>query len=277
MFARQATLCSSLVISALLAAGLSASASAQEAPAVGAKAEEQPFKVHKIYFETNASACDMGIQVAFDSDGVQTATIRDPNGQVIHVVRAAGGLLGVGGQTEGFLESIEPVIPQLVHANKDCVPDRDEGSMSLSKIRQLFPEGRYEFEGTGPDGTKFDDEDELTYDIPDGPVLLSPRNRTGVNSRIPLTIRWKPVTRTIPGLLPNGQQNGVEIIAYQVLVYDANAGESPREFNVTVAGSQNSVTVPVQFLEPHTDYKIEVLAIEKSDNQTITEGAFSTQ
>jgi hypothetical protein len=37
------------------------------------------------------------------------------------------------------------------------------------------------------------------------------------------------------------------------------------------------VTVPPEFLEPNTDYKFEVLAIEAGGNQSITEGEpFST-
>jgi hypothetical protein len=35
--------------------------------------------------------------------------------------------------------------------------------------------------------------------------------------------------------------------------------------------------VPEEFLEDGTEYKFEVLAIEASGNQTITEGAFETE
>ena len=34
-----------------------------------AVAAEEPFKRTNIHFETNASACDMGIQMSFDTDG----------------------------------------------------------------------------------------------------------------------------------------------------------------------------------------------------------------
>ena len=79
----------------------------------------------------------------------------------------------------------------------------------------------------------------------------------------------------MPGLPePAGNPN---IIGYQILVYDANAGESPQEFNVTVPGWKNSVSVSGQFLRWNTGYAIEVLAIEESNNQKITEGYFCTK
>ena len=36
------------------------------------------------------------------------------------------------------------------------------------------------------------------------------------------------------------------------------------------------VTVPGEFIQAKREYKFEVLAIEKSGNQTITEGSFKT-
>jgi hypothetical protein len=259
---------------ALLAPGLMV---AHYAQAAEPPETEGPFKVAKIYFETNASACDMGIQIVFDTDGIAEGEFKDPHGRIIHAIRAAHGLHAVGGQTEGFLESVEPVITDLVKANRRCKPDPDEPRATLDEIRQMFPPGPYDFEGEAADGTALKDKDALTYDIPDGPDLGSPDGRVGVNPDAPVKITWKPVTLTIPGLLPNRQQRPVTITGYQVLVYDANAGEAPPEFNVTVPPSETSVTVPVQFLLPGTEYKIEVLAIEKSGNQTITEGTFSTR
>ena len=35
-----------------------------------AAAKPQPFKLTNIHFETNSSACDMGIQISFDTDGI---------------------------------------------------------------------------------------------------------------------------------------------------------------------------------------------------------------
>ena len=116
-------------------------------------AQDLPFKVAKIYFETNASACDMGIQIVFDTEGIKSAEFRNPDGDVIHTVNARNGLFGIGGQTEGFLESVEPVIRELVSKN-DCKPDPEEPVISLTRLRHLFPPGRYEFSSVAKDGTR---------------------------------------------------------------------------------------------------------------------------
>jgi hypothetical protein len=240
---------------------------------------EVPFKLARIYFETNASACDMGIQIVFDTEGIKSGKFSDPDGKTIHEIRARTGLEAIGGQTEGFLEGVEPLILELVDA-ADAACDPEPGDLldaiSLEDVREFFPAGLYEFEGNSVDGEYFDGEAELTYDIPDGPVLGAPDGEDDVDADAALEITWSPVTMTIPGLLPGGAQVPVTIIGYQVLVFDGNAGEAPQEFNVTVPGDQTSVTVPAQFLQPDTEYEIEVLAIEQSFNQTITEGSFTT-
>ena len=46
-------------------------------------------------------------------------------------------------------------------------------------------------------------------------------------------------------------------------------------FNADLPSSVNSVTIPSEFLEPGTKYKLEVQAIEKSGNQTISEITFT--
>ena len=74
---------------------------------------------------------------------------------------------------------------------------------------------------------------------------------------------WNPVTGP----------PGIEIVAYQVIV----EREDPlRTFSVTVPASVTSVTIPPEFLEPGTEYKVEVLAIEAGGNQTISELDFET-
>ena len=261
--------------STMLLVGVAAGLGVHSAHATKHVPQVLPFKVAKIYFETNASACDMGIQIVFDTEGIKYGEFKNPSGDTIHTVSARNGLFGIGGQTEGFLESVEPVIRELVSANHDCEADPEEPIITLSRLRHLFPPGRYEFFGVAKDGAKFKDADRLTYCIPDGPVLGNPNGLDNRPADQPLTIHWQPVTQTIPGV-PNGCRQPLSIVGYQVLVYDANAGESPQEFNVTVPGDQTSVTVPSQFLQPRTEYNIEVLAIEASGNQTITEGSFST-
>ena len=60
------------------AAGIALAATAIT-PATAAPPE--PFKQTNIHFETNASACDMGIQLSFDTDGITEGEIEDPKEQ----------------------------------------------------------------------------------------------------------------------------------------------------------------------------------------------------
>jgi hypothetical protein len=46
--------------------------------AYGAPAGTEPFKVANIHIETNASACDMGPQIKFDTDGITKGLSRRP-------------------------------------------------------------------------------------------------------------------------------------------------------------------------------------------------------
>jgi len=135
----------------LLAGTVAACAMAPEALA-GPK-EEEPFKLARVYFETNGSACDMGIQILFDTEGIKTAKFIYPNGRVIHEVRAREGMLDIGGQTEGFLEVVEPVIEELVCGSEvygeegHCDPDEEDwaDAITMDDILEMFPPGEYDF------------------------------------------------------------------------------------------------------------------------------------
>ena len=53
----------------------------------------------------------------------------------------------------------------------ECEPDPEEDMISFADLQEAFPAGFYEFEGRSADGEIYDDEAELTFDIPAGPVL----------------------------------------------------------------------------------------------------------
>ena len=85
-----------------------------------------------------------------------------------------------------------------------------------------------------------------------------------------VVIDWEPVTNAFPGTsLP------VTVVGYQVIVERVKP-QPVRVFDVTLPATVTAVTVPDEFIEPNADYKIEVLAIEQSLNQTITESSFKT-
>lgn len=63
-----------------------------------------PFKITNIHFETNASACDMGIQIAFDTNGLTMGEVEAPNGRVVYRFGSVRGMEGTHDVTEGFQE-----------------------------------------------------------------------------------------------------------------------------------------------------------------------------
>jgi hypothetical protein len=89
-----------------------------------------------------------------------------------------------------------------------------------------------------------------------------------------LVISWGAVTKKIEG----SGAGDLVIVAYEVIVERTDndqLGDALRTFDIKLPATADpiqSVTVPPQFLEPGTEYKFEVLAINKGGNQTITEG-----
>jgi hypothetical protein len=258
--------CAKALLAVLVAAGLMCGTVVQATLAAPAPAE--PFKVASIHFETNASSCDMGIQARFDTEGVTAGTITAPNGQVFYNFVAKGPLKAIGGQTEGFLEVVEPQIPELVSA-LGCEPSTEEGVLSLADLFDEWPAGAYTFKASRGTST-LESQATLTHLIPAGAEIASPADGAVVPDKA-LLIEWNAVTEAIlPSLGP------VNIVGYHVLVEEAGAEVSPT-LDVDVPSSETSVTVPAQYLKPNTVYRFEVLSTEASGNQTISEGFFCTK
>ena len=207
-----------------------------------------PFSAAKIIFEVNASDGDAGIQVFLDGEPWKIVKIFNPDKVQIAEFQGKGNLEGFG-LTELFSESNEP-------------PFED---FPLQDVLALFPEGKYEFKGTTVEGASLKSMATLSHVIPCGPVITSP----GVLDPDMAEIEWTEVTNELdPSTEECGGSTDLDIVGYQVIV---------GTFQVTLPASATSVTVPPEFLEPNTMYLFEVLAIEASGNQTITEGSFETE
>jgi hypothetical protein len=200
----------------------------------------KPFKEARIYIEYNESANDLGFHVSLDAEDWESLEIRAPNGTTIFEVESAGGYTDLG-LTELFFEGAEP--------NLDDFP--------LEDLLDRFPEGRYRFIGTTVDGRSLSSTALLSHAVPAGPVVST---NVLPNS---ITIHWAPVTGPA-AILPDG---GVTIAGYQVIV---------ESFQVTLPATSTQVTLPAQFAASlgSGEHLFEVLAIDASGNQTITEGAF---
>lgn len=203
-----------------------------------------PFSAAEVFFEINATDGDAGIQVFFDAEGWKDVKIFDPDGKVF-MVKVKKSLKEIG-LTELRFESEEPGFDE----------------MPLDEFLALFPPGTYRFVGKTVDGERLEGAATLTHAIPDAATILAP----AMDEVLPeenVVIRWNGVAN------PPGSQ----IVGYEVIV----EREDPlRTFTVLLPASARAVTVPEEFLEPGTDYKFEIIAIETSGNKTIVESTFST-
>lgn len=205
-------------------------------------AAQKKLSITKIYFEFNSSANDLGVHVFLDGEDWRTLKIVDPAGTTIFEVEGKGAYAKLG-LTELFFEGAEP--------NLADVP--------LEELLASFPEGRYRFRGETVEGDDIVGTGTLSHAIPDGPSNVSAVVGPGDS----LVIQWDQVTGPPAGF----PDRTIHIVGYQVIV---------GAFQVTVPSTTTSVTVSPEFAESLGSglHLFEVLAIEASGNQSITEGSF---
>jgi hypothetical protein len=193
--------------------------------------------------EVNATDGDAGLQLFLDGEPWRSMHVTSPSGRTIVDVNTRGRLARYG-LTELFSESSEPPFERF----------------PLSRFKRLFPEGRYRLAGTTVEGRRLVGTARLSHDIPEGPEITAPAAGASV-ARDDLVAAWKPVA----------ERGGIDVTGYRAIV----EREDPlRVFSADLPASATSVTVPREYLEPGTDYKVEVQAIEASGNQTLTEVEF---
>lgn len=209
-----------------------------------------------IIIEVNETDGDAGFQVFLDGEGWRHARVFDPQGRQIFQVHVSGGIRDIGGGTELFMETEEPEYEDL-----------DE----LQELIELLDEGEYTFMAKLEGGETAIGTADLTHVVPAGPELVTPvpaEEECATDVLFDMAvIEWYPVTTQITG------DPGIVIEAYQVIVENE---DTELEFIAEVPADVTMVTVPPEFLEPGTEYAFEVLAIEESGNQTITESCFET-
>jgi hypothetical protein len=201
------------------------------------------FDIARIYIEYNSSANDLGFHVSIDGVNWRSLKILNPAGATIFEVEGRAGYRNLG-LTELFFEGAEPSLDEF----------------PLERLLALFPEGRYRFLGTTVGGSRLTSRATLSHAVPDGPSVSADVFGDTV------IIRWDPVTGP-PEDFPEAE---IEIAGYQVIV---------DTFQVTLPASSTEVTLPREFVESlgPGEHAFEVLAIEASGNQTITEGTFETE
>lgn len=214
--------------------------------AAGTGSKPVPFEEASLIVETNATAGDAGLQIFLDHEPWKSISISLPDGTTILDIQTQSALEGYG-LTELFSESSEPPFEEF----------------PLEEFKQLWPAGEYTFAGETIDGVKMESSVTLTHDIPAGPEVLAP-TKNGTVPADQVVVQWQPVT----------EPAGIDIVAYQVIVETAKG--PLRVSDVKLPATETELSVPAQFLAPATRYKVEVLAIERGGNQTITELPFFT-
>ncbi len=197
---------------------------------------EIPFAKVKIFLEFNSTDNDLGVQVLLDGKAWNRLEIEDPRDRKILDIRAQSALRELG-LTELFFESDEP---------------------SPEEVLALFPPGIYEFEGRTVDGEELEGEATLSHQLPPPPNITHPAFPGQVVNSMDLVIVWQ----AIPG-----------IASFEVIVSNEDTGA---EMTVPLPATATTLHVPEEFLEPDTEYKVEVLSIAGNGNKTITEREFVT-
>ena len=205
-----------------------------------AEDEEVVLDQSRIFIEFNSSANDLGFHVFLDGEDWRKLKVKNPVGRTIFAVEGKGAF-GNLGLTELFFEGAEPSLDEF---------PREE-------LLALFPEGEYEFEGRTAGGEALAGEGTLTHAVPAPPDTSA---QVGANDT--LVISWERVTEPAEGF-----EGPIDIVGYQVIV---------GSFQVTLPASSTNVTVPPQFVASlgAGQHAFEVLAIDASGNQSITEGTF---
>lgn len=241
-----------LLLAALFVMGLSGTAEA--------------FEDAEVRIETNSTDGDSGLQLFFDGEPWKRTIVRGPDGRIVFWVTNLGKLRRFG-TTENFMESNEP---------------NYEEEMTLPEILEFLPAGEYKFHGRTVDNEKLFATATLTHDLPCGPVVTSPvspdpEEDPELDPSMPV-ISWEAVVNKIDTESDFGECDeadfDITVTGYEVVV--ENESTDPTEtFTIKLPAGVLQVTLPPEFVIPGDDYKFEILAIEESGNQTITESNFT--
>jgi hypothetical protein len=211
-------------------------------------AEPVPFKEARLITEINATDGDAGLQVFLDHEPWRSISISRPDGSKILDVQTSGVLQDYG-LTELFSESSEPPFEQF----------------PLDEFKQLFPEGNYTFTGSTIDGVQMESTVPFSHDFPSGPRIRAPQDDARIGQD-DVVVRWTP----------GPQPPGVKLKSFQVLVVKESGAK--RVFSADLGPGARSIEIPEEFMQAGVEeYKAEVLAIDVTGNQTLSEVAFSTR
>ena len=212
-----------------------------------------PFAESELFFEENTTDGDLGLHFKVDGDGWDRVILVNGHFESLVDVRLGGKLGSVIGLTELFSESAEPSF--------DEMPRED--------FLALFPPGPYYFFGRTLDGSWLVGFTMLTHHLPGAVELVSPEEEAEVSPDENLVIQWKTL------VAPNAPNNAIEF--YEIVAERDEDEGLHQVFSIIMPATATSVSVPAEFLEAGTDYKVEIIAQETSGNRSAVESPFSTE
>jgi hypothetical protein len=212
--------------------------SAVPAPLTAAPEELQAARV---FLELDAAANDVALRVGLEGEDWRDIQVISPDGRLLFGARGQGPLSRLGLADLSFAGVAAPL---------DQVP--------LEHVLKAFPEGRYDFIGSTSLGQRVEGHDHLNHVVPAAPVIDVQVSGTTV------TISWQPVTQVAEGF----PEAPVDIVAYRVL--------TDKGFGATLPPTATSLTLPSQVVDylGSGSHRVQVLAIEKGGNRTLSTGTF---
>ncbi len=235
--------------------------------------DEVEFEVGRLFFQLNDTDDDLGIHLLVDGEPWKVLEIDDPRDRRIFYVRTQGRLRRQG-LTEFKFESAEPNFEEF----------------SAERFFRRFPEGEYDVEGKGLDGTEYESEIEITHLMPAPPGGLTVNGQDAPDDcdegpvpmvSGPFLIEWDPVLTSHPEI---GSPNGADItvVRYEVAV----ERDEPTEFimDTTIEAPEPPLMAATEFEVPASlfasgdEVKFQVLVQggdeSGTENETSSESCF---
>jgi hypothetical protein len=218
------------------------------------------FAEAELFLELNHTDSDLGLHASIDGQTWTSLAIEGPGDRRLLNLLSLGRLRAQG-LTQLAFESAEPTFEELNPAT----------------FFRRFPEGRYEIEGTTPDGQEIESTAVLSH------VLAAPPSNVTVSGVMaaencdavlpvvsaPVLIRWDPVTSSHPEV---GKSGRVTIRRYELFVEREGV-----KLSLDLPPTVTEFEVPTGITDLGKEFKFEIIARTTTNNNTAVESCFTLQ
>jgi hypothetical protein len=130
---------------------------------------------------------------------------------------------------------------------------------SLAELEAIYPAGEYRWTGRTADGERIRGTTEVSYELPDAPTIVAPADEAADVPVDGVVMQWSPVADA------------------QWIFVEVEADGDGRELLIRLEGSATSLALPDGYLQPGTDYEVELKAVHTNGNQAARDSVFSTR